>query len=118
MILVVGGKYQGKRETLKEVLGVSEQEFEKMVEAEQILLDYDARIMSQMEQGMEPDVIANSRLKNPPQGITLSEVGMGVVPMEAKMRLYRDMVGKIGQLYAREAKEVYRVTCGIKTKLK
>lgn len=47
-----------------------------------------------------------------------NEVGWGLVPPDPLSRVYRDIVGKVNQLLAREATEVYLVTVGIPTKLK
>lgn len=47
-----------------------------------------------------------------------NEIGWGLVPLDPLSRVYRDIVGKVNQLLAREATEVYLVTVGIPTKLK
>ncbi|MBF0779535.1 MULTISPECIES: bifunctional adenosylcobinamide kinase/adenosylcobinamide-phosphate guanylyltransferase [unclassified Granulicatella] len=47
-----------------------------------------------------------------------NEVGMGIVPETRLGRFYRDLQGKINQLIAKEADEVYLVICGLSQRLK
>jgi adenosylcobinamide kinase / adenosylcobinamide-phosphate guanylyltransferase len=47
-----------------------------------------------------------------------NEVGMGIVPENASVRLYRDLVGCCNQVIAKAADEVILVTCGIPLILK
>ena len=56
--------------------------------------------------------------KNPDITIVMDEIGYGVVPMSAEDREYREMVGHTGQLLASQAEAVYRVVCGIGTRIK
>lgn len=50
--------------------------------------------------------------------LVTNELGCGIVPMEHVSRLYRDLMGKINQVAAAEADEVYLSVCGITTELK
>lgn len=50
--------------------------------------------------------------------LTMDELGCGVVPMTYGDRAYREIAGRIGCALAAEAKEVYRVTCGVAKKIK
>jgi len=47
-----------------------------------------------------------------------NEVGLGVVPDNARARLYRDLVGRANQALARHAQTVTFVSCGIPWNLK
>ena len=47
-----------------------------------------------------------------------NEVGLGIVPENPLARKYRDMVGTCNRYIAKQADEVYLVTCGIPTKIK
>ncbi|MGA2368173.1 MAG: bifunctional adenosylcobinamide kinase/adenosylcobinamide-phosphate guanylyltransferase [Dehalococcoidia bacterium] len=47
-----------------------------------------------------------------------NEVGGGLVPDNARGRLYRDLLGKANQLLAKAADEVYLMVAGIPLKLK
>ena len=63
-------------------------------------------------------VIEEVLAKNPDITIVMDEIGYGVVPMSAEDREYRELVGHTGQLLARQAEAVYRVVCGIRTRIK
>lgn len=47
-----------------------------------------------------------------------NEVGAGIVPENALAREYRDLAGLVNQMIAREAEEVFLVTCGIPVNIK
>lgn len=46
------------------------------------------------------------------------EIGLGIVPIDREERLWRDVTGHLCCLLAQEAEEVYRVWCGIPQRLK
>jgi adenosylcobinamide kinase/adenosylcobinamide-phosphate guanylyltransferase len=46
------------------------------------------------------------------------EVGCGIVPEKAEVRMYRDLLGRCNQLMAAAADEVYLVSCGIPWRIK
>jgi len=50
--------------------------------------------------------------------IVTNEVGMGLVPDNPLGRLFRDVCGRMNQLVAAEADEVYLVVCGIPVRIK
>ena len=56
--------------------------------------------------------------ENPDVIIELTQLGCGVVPIEAFDREYRETVGRIGCLLAKEAEAVYLVNCGIDRRIK
>lgn len=47
-----------------------------------------------------------------------NEVGMGIVPENKLSRLFRDIAGRVNQLFARSADEVYLCVSGIPVKIK
>ncbi|OGJ89257.1 MAG: bifunctional adenosylcobinamide kinase/adenosylcobinamide-phosphate guanylyltransferase [Candidatus Raymondbacteria bacterium RifOxyA12_full_50_37] len=47
-----------------------------------------------------------------------NEVGWGIVPADPQTRLYRDCAGRINQIIANAADEVYMCVCGIAQKIK
>lgn len=107
MILVIGGKFQGKKAFARQTW-----------EGKTILEDLQETIRSKMECQEDLEVFCNQLFSNLPDVITLDEVGCGIVPLEQKERNYRDLVGRIGQKLAAKATEVYRVQCGIATRIK
>ncbi len=46
------------------------------------------------------------------------EVGCGIVPEKAVVRMYRDLLGRCNQLIAAAADEVFMVSCGIPLQIK
>ena len=110
MILVVGGAFQGKQEFARELAARRKME---------TINFFHNRIQKILEDGEDGEAYIRDLLeKTPNVVIVMDEVGAGVVPVERSDREYRDAVGRAGQLLAREAKEVYRVICGIGVKSK
>ena len=56
--------------------------------------------------------------KRQDQIIVCNELGCGVVPMDAFERAWRERTGRLGCELAKQAEAVYRVTCGIGTRIK
>lgn len=50
--------------------------------------------------------------------VVTNELGMGLVPLEASARRFRDLAGQINQRVAREADEVYVVVSGLPVRIK
>ena len=50
--------------------------------------------------------------------IVTNEVGTGLVPANRVGRLYRDLLGKVNQLLARHADEVYLMVAGLPVQVK
>ena len=50
--------------------------------------------------------------------LVTNEVGSGIVPDNAMARHYRDLVGRCNQVIARQADQVFLVTCGIAQQIK
>ncbi len=107
MILVIGGSFQGKKAYAAKICG------EKTV-----LADFQERIRAVVKAGEDPEAFTRQILEDPPEVITLDEVGCGIVPMEKAERDYREAVGHAGQILAAAATEVYRVQCGIASRIK
>ena len=76
------------------------------------------RLQKALEAGEDPDALTRKLLENPPEVITLDEAGCGIVPIEREKRIYREAVGRVGQLLAARAEKVYRVQCGIAVRIK
>lgn len=55
---------------------------------------------------------------NPDAVIVSNEVGCGIIPVEKKERLWRELCGDGCQMIADKANEVYRVVCGLPVQLK
>lgn len=107
MILVIGGSFQGKKAYAAQICGGGT-----------VLFDFQDRVRAVLEAGEDIERFTRQILANPPAVITLDEVGCGIVPMEKAERDYREAVGHVGQMLAAAAAEVYRVQCGIASRIK
>ena len=109
MILVIGGAFQGQEAFAVEKLKVSKDKiftgFHKTVE---IWLENKADIEEEITKLINADY----------EVITSDEVGLGIVPLDRKVREWRVATGRALCRIAAEADEVYRVSCGIGMKIK
>lgn len=55
---------------------------------------------------------------NPDVLVVMDEIGCGIVPIDRKERRYREQAGRAGQRLASLSEEVYRVICGIGSRIK
>lgn len=129
MILIIGGFCQGKRNFARELSGMEEEMFGRCqadglmdpVEAafgKRFLTGFHGWIRQVVEKGGDPEKFVRQILVRAPEIVTMDEVGCGIVPMERGERDYREAVGYAGQMLAKEAGQVFRVTCGIPVQIK
>ena len=115
MILVTGGAYQGKiafAETLLEQRKQAGREgtlFPQFHEWVKDCMKAERNIEEELREKLEQD---------PDQIIVCNELGCGVVPMDAFERAWRERTGRLTCELAKQAEAVYRVTCGIGTRIK
>ena len=130
MILIIGGAYQGKMAFAEQLL----EEQKKNGKAGSIFPQFHMWVKAHMEADANDKISehVNSNEKNdklekelreklaqePDQIIVCDELGCGVVPMDAFERAWRERTGRIGCELAKQAEAVYRVTCGIGTRIK
>lgn len=107
MILIIGGSFQGKKAYAA-----------KICDGGAILADFQNRIRAVLEAGEDPEAFTRQILADLPAVITLDEVGCGIVPLEKREREYREAVGHAGQILAAAATKVYRVQCGLASRIK
>jgi len=118
MRLYVGGSFQGQRELALSETGRAPRE----VTREQAMTAPAIDRFHELVRGMTPvesRAFASELIeKNPDAVVVCDEVGMGVVPLEAEGRLWREAVGAAMCLLAERAERVTRVVCGIPVRLK
>ena len=115
MILVTGGAYQGKiafAETLLEQRKQAGREGTLFPQFHEWVKD-----CMKAERNIEEE-LREKLAQEPDQIIVCDELGCGVVPMDAFERAWRERTGRIGCELAKQAEAVYRVTCGIGTRIK
>ena len=106
MVLVVGGRNQGKYAFAKSL-------------AEDVVKDLHVEILACMERGEDPWTFTERVQSLHTNGvITLAELGCGLVPINVFERDYRETVGRISCELAKNADAVYRVCCGVPMQIK
>lgn len=126
MILVTGGIFQGQLEFVLNKTGMTK---DQMVDCEtcslealktaKIILDYHKILKRLLKNSQDVYEFTNRLINNNPEAIVLvDEVGCGVVPASPFDREYRETVGRVSCELAKASTEVYRVFCGIGTKIK
>ena len=137
MKLIIGGVAQGKLEVAKQcVKSVNGDLTTENVSKEVVVADenynlieelYSAAIINHfhlivkriLQENKEPELIFEEIIKNNPDVCIVStEIGYGIVPMDSFEREYRERTGRICCKIAVKADEVYRVLCGIATRIK
>lgn len=126
MILIVGGTFQGKKAFAEKLLNGKREDFTDGTSCAfsdiyhaKVLFHFHEYIRRMLEQEMSvQDLAEQLRMKNPDLVLISNELGYGVVPMDVFDRNYRETTGRVCTEIASEADAVYRVVCGIGTKIK
>ena len=106
MIFVTGPLYAGKRDCIRRLLGFSEDEF-----SEKAVWD----VQELAESGKIDQLIEKLSAK---EIVIATEVGCGVIPIDASAREKREAAGQLACVLAGRADTVIRVCCGIPQLLK
>ena len=123
MILIFGGAYQGKLEYARENFeidavcdcsGGKEPDFDA-----DAIYGIDGFVLKCTEEGREAaDYFRENREKWQEKILIMGDVSQGIVPMEARMRAFREMNGRLMLYLGKEAEQVIRVFCGIGKRVK
>ncbi len=106
MVLVVGGSHQGKYAFAKTLSG-------------HVIKDFHLTVKTALEQGKDPwELVERMKAEQTDAVVTVAELGCGLIPVDAFDREYREIVGRISCELAKQAQAVYRVCCGIPTRIK
>ena len=107
MILVTGGIASGKR-TYVRSLGYSDSQMSSRVADEaSVLIGLEELLRAGDPSKSDLDALMAKDV------VVCCEVGMGVVPMDARERAWRERVGRTCAVWARDATRVVRMVCGI-----
>ena len=109
MKLYIGGAYQGQEELARQENPDGEL-FGRLHETirEKVLQD-----------GQDASAFAEKFCREHPDAVVISdEVGSGVVPLAAEDRAFREAVGRVLCVIARNAGRVTRCVCGIGVRIK
>lgn len=120
MKIVTGGAFQGKLKYAKEAFQISDGWVDGAVCTKQELFTcrgvfgFHVLIRNMMENGEDVDSLPEELKENNPEiCIVTTEMGCGVVPVDAFERMWREKTGRICTRLAESAEEVHRVFCGI-----
>lgn len=107
MIFVTGPLFAGKEETVCKCLGWSREDFQK----------HGIRDVQELA-GKAEDLTALAEQLTQKAVVIATEMGGGIVPMDAGERHNREQAGRLACLLAERADTVVRVCCGIPQVLK
>lgn len=112
MVLIIGGAAQGKLDFARRELGVTAWS-EGKLGLENCLYGLQQVIRDAPAEAVEAWCAAH------PDGVVIcDEVGCGVTPLDRSDREWREQVGRFCCRLAAEAEAVYRVHCGLGTRIK
>lgn len=126
MKLYLGGAYQGKLDYVLDETDIAETEVleggnMRPDEAKNAVLinHYHLLIRTLVEEGQDVEAFTASLIReNPDVVILCDEIGMGVVPVDALERAWREAVGRSLCTIAQASESVTRILCGIGTRIK
>lgn len=108
MILIIGGAYQGKSAFALE-------NYEK----EKIIDDFHLKILELIKSNQDPMKYIRDHIEEYLDKVVICEdLSCGVVPIDPLMRQWRETIGHSLSILVKECDEVFRLFCGIATKLK
>ncbi|MGX8697866.1 MAG: bifunctional adenosylcobinamide kinase/adenosylcobinamide-phosphate guanylyltransferase [Prevotella sp.] len=112
MILVIGGIASGKR-TFVRSLGYTDEQISPLPAA-------DAPVLLGLEELLRQGALSEQDLQalKAKDVVICCEVGLGVVPIDADERAWRELVGRTCAQLAAEAEQVVRMVCGIPIRLR
>ena len=105
MVLFVGPLYSGKKQAAADYARQNGKRLE------------DLRVIEDVPSGVT-DPAASAEELSAYDIVLFTEVGSGLVPVDAEDRAARENAGRLSVLLAERADEVYRVYCGIARRLK
>lgn len=125
MVLIFGGSYQGKLDFAKENFGVSDEDIfvctqEKEIDwSKKVIYNADQAFLRHVREGKESREVLAEHLDELKESIIIvNDISQGIVPMEREQRDWREMTGRAMLYISKEADEVYRVFCGLGSKIK
>ncbi len=125
MRLIIGGAYQGKLDyamahgnSAASVFQCTETESE-LDFSKDMIDSLHWMILAQLRNGNDPvDYIEKNIKRLKSKTVICDDISCGVVPIDRKMRLWRETVGRVLVLLSGHAEEVIRVFYGLGTKIK
>ena len=126
MVLIIGGRYQGKLDFARERFGLSEGDIFLCDESTEAP-DPDRRCLAYLERfalnrvraGADPtEALRQNARRLGDSVLIVADISCGVVPVDPVMRAWREANGRMTGWLAGQADEVWRLFCGIPQRLK
>lgn len=125
MILIFGGSYQGKLDFAKQTFDITDQDVftcttnNEIDLSRKVIYNLDQAFLRHVREGKESREILKEHLDQLKDKILIvNDISQGIVPMERENRDWREMTGRAMLFLSKEADEVYRVFCGLGSKIK
>ena len=126
MILVFGGAYQGKLAYVLERFELTEKDVlfcedsdTSVPSGKKAINSLENWVLALVKEDLDIGALTKMLLEQCKDSIVIcSDISGGVVPVDPRMRKWREAVGQVMGALAREADEVIRLFCGIPTRLK
>ena len=126
MILIFGGAYNGKLDYALDRFGFTDTDVYRCNENDitmpanrKILYEIDKWIMALIKADINvAEAVQQFIDANTNTIVICNDISCGVVPIDPKMRKWREAVGRSLALLSRNANEVVRLFCGIATRIK
>ena len=129
LILITGGAYQGKSTCAKKLVEkyVSSGETELLASGQspaagknwELIENIHLLVRECLQENRDPyEKIEHLIGRYSDVILTVTELGCGIVPVDPFDRKWRETTGRVCCKLAGQADEVYRVTCGIPTRIK
>lgn len=125
MELIIGGAFQGKLDYAKKKYGFSEENIFDCAKSDGIdfsadcIYHFERYVLKCVENNIDGISTISSQLpilKN--TVIICDDISCGVVPMEPRLRAWRELTGRILELISNNSQIVTRVFCGIPQRIK
>ena len=126
MIMIIGGAWQGKTAFAESLTGMKEEDWisgencgrEDLFRCRGIV-HFHEYVRRALREGWDleglPERLA---AENPDLVLVTNELGYGIVPLDPQERIWRETDGRLCARLAAGAAEVWRVVCGIGSRLK
>jgi len=117
MEMITGGAYQGKREYAKKIFGFSDDDIadgtvcsETEIFSAKCICSYHIFVKRMLGDGKDPCEITERLCReNTDLIIITDEIGCGIIPLEKKERIWREMTGRCGCIIAANSVKVTRL---------
>ncbi|MDO5303166.1 MAG: bifunctional adenosylcobinamide kinase/adenosylcobinamide-phosphate guanylyltransferase [Clostridia bacterium] len=126
MILVFGGAYQGKLDYVLEKYNLNKDDVERCNVGKaslgfdkKVIYGLDKFVYACVKEGVEAkEVLVENLDKLQDKIIICDDISQGIVPLDKDEREWREATGRAMVALGKMADDVYRVFCGLATKIK